>query len=41
MSGAFVRMAVNLRIELKKQMEEGAKIDKQIWENMKEQGYGG
>ena len=29
-----------LTAELKKQMEEGAKLDKQIWQNLKEIGYG-
>jgi hypothetical protein len=29
-----------LTAELKKQMEEGAILDKQIWQNLKEIGYG-
>jgi type I restriction enzyme M protein len=29
-----------LTAELKKQMEEGAKLDQQIWHNLKEIGYG-
>jgi type I restriction enzyme M protein len=36
----FEEKMARLTAELKKQMEEGAKLDKQIWHNLKEIGYG-
>lgn len=39
-SEPFEEKMTRLTAELKKQMEEGAKLDKQIWQNLKEIGYG-
>jgi len=36
----FEDKMIRLTAELKKQMEEGAKLDEQIWQNLKELGYG-
>jgi type I restriction enzyme M protein len=37
----FAEKMSRLTADLKKQMEEGAKLDKQIWQNLKAIGYGG
>jgi len=36
----FEEKMTRLTTELRKQMEEGSKLDKQIWQNLKEIGYG-
>jgi type I restriction enzyme M protein len=36
----FEEKMIRLTTELKKQMEEGAKLDQQIWQNLKDIGYG-